>query len=107
MLKNVRWSPLNTKMAKTVTLGSANPLTVTNLGGGSKIAFIYLEDGMDKNCSKNVRWGPLNAKMTKTATLGSANPLTVTNLGGGGGTKTDLFTWNRATVKIVKKHSCS
>ena len=94
-------------MAKTVTLGSANPLTVTNLGGGgSKIAFIYLEDGMDKNCSKNVRWGPLNAKMKKTVTLGSANPLTVTNLGGGG-TKTDLFTWNRATVKIVKKHSCS
>ena len=33
LLKNVRWSPLNTKMAKTVTLGSANPLTVTNLGG--------------------------------------------------------------------------
>ena len=56
---------------------------------------------MDKNCSKNVRWGPLNAKMTKTATLGSANPLTVTNLGGGG-TKTDLFTWNRATVKLLK-----
>ena len=83
MLKNVRWSPLNTKMAKTVTLGSANPLTVTNLGGGSKIAFIYLEDGMDKNCSKNVRWGPLNAKMTKTVTLGSANPLTVTNFWGG------------------------
>ena len=106
MLKNVRWSPLNTKMAKTVTLGSANPLTVTNLEGGSKIAFIYLEDGMDKNCSKNVRWGPLNAKMTKTATLGSANPLTVTNFRAGG-TKTDLFTWNRATVKIVKKHSCS
>ena len=93
-------------MAKTVTLGSANPLTVTNSGGGSKIAFIYLEDGMDKNCSKNVRWGPLNAKMTKTATLGSANPLTVTK-SGGGGTKTDLLNWNRATVKIVKKHSCS
>ena len=32
MLKNVRWSPLNTEMAKTVTLGSANPLPVTNLG---------------------------------------------------------------------------
>ena len=52
-------------MAKTVTLGSANPLPVTNLGGGgTKIAFIYLEDGM-------------------TATFGSANPLTVTNLGEG------------------------
>ena len=43
--------------------------------------------------------------MTKTVTLGSANPLTVTNLGGG--TKTDLFTWKTARVKIVKKHSCS
>ena len=42
-------------MAKTVTLGSANPLTVTSLAGGrggTEIAFIYLEDGMDKNCSK-------------------------------------------------------
>ena len=36
MLKNVRWSPLNTKMTKTVTLGSANPLTVTNLEGEHK-----------------------------------------------------------------------
>ena len=105
MRKIVLWGPLNNEMAKTVTLGSANPLTVTNLGG-SKMAFIYPKDGMDKNCSKNVRWGPLNAKMTKTATLGSANPLTVTNFGAGG-TKTDLFTWNRATVKIVKKHSYS
>ena len=106
MLKNVRWSPLNTKMAKTVTLGSANPLTVTNLGGRLKLCLYLPGRRRGKNCSKNVRWGPLNAKMTKTATLGSANPLTVTNLGGGG-TKTDLFTWNRATVKIVKKHSCS
>ena len=40
-------------MAKTVTFGSANPLTVTKFrGGDTKIAFIYLEDGMDKNCSK-------------------------------------------------------
>ena len=69
-------------MAKTVTLGSANPLTVTNLGGRLKNCLYYPKDGMDKNCSKNVRWGPLNAKMTKTATLDSANPLTVTNLGG-------------------------
>ena len=44
--------------------------------------------------------------MAKTVTLGSANPPTVTNLGGGG-TKTDLFTWKTARVKIVKKHSCS
>ena len=36
MLKNVRWSPLNTKMTKTVPLGSANPPTVTNLGGGAQ-----------------------------------------------------------------------
>ena len=36
MLKNVLWSPLNTEMAKTVTLGLANPLTVTNLGRGAQ-----------------------------------------------------------------------
>ena len=42
---------MNNEMAKTVTLGLANPLTVTNLGG-SKMAFIYPKDGMDKNCSK-------------------------------------------------------
>ena len=29
------WVLLNTEMAKTVTLGSANPLTVTNLRGGA------------------------------------------------------------------------
>ena len=46
------------------------------------MAFIYLEDGMDKKCSKNVRSSPLNTKMAKTVTLGSANLLTVTNLGG-------------------------
>ena len=34
MLEIVLWGPLNNEMAKTVTLGSANPLTVTNLGGG-------------------------------------------------------------------------
>ena len=36
MLKIVLWGPLNNEMAKTVTLGSANPPTVTNLGGGAK-----------------------------------------------------------------------
>ena len=56
---------------------------------------------------KIVLWGPLNNEMAKTVTLGSTNPLTVTNLGGGEGTKTDLFTWKTAPVKIVKKHSCS
>ena len=40
MLKNVRWSPLNAKMTKTVTLGSDNPLTVTNLGGAQKLTFL-------------------------------------------------------------------
>ena len=49
--KIVLWGPLYNEMAKTVTLGSANPPTVTNLGG-SKMAFIYPKDGMDKNCSK-------------------------------------------------------
>ena len=38
--KNVRWGPLNAKMTKTATLGSANPLTVTNLGGeAQKLTF--------------------------------------------------------------------
>ena len=56
-IKIVCWSPLNAKMAKTVTLGSANPLTVTNLGkGGTKNDFIYMEDGKDKNCLKNIYW---------------------------------------------------
>ena len=32
MPKIVHWGPLNTKMAKTVSLGLANLLTVTNLG---------------------------------------------------------------------------
>ena len=54
-----RPSPLNTKMAETVTLGLAKPLPVTNLGRRPKIAFIYPKDGMDKNCSKTslgVHW---------------------------------------------------
>ena len=29
----VLWGPLNTEMAKALTLGPANPPTVTNLGG--------------------------------------------------------------------------
>ena len=33
MLKIVLWGPLNNEMAKTVALGTANPQTVTNLGG--------------------------------------------------------------------------
>ena len=83
MLKNVRWSPLNTKMAKTVTLGSANPLTVTNLGGRLKNGLYLPQRRHGQKLLKNVRWSPLNTKMAKTVTLGSANPLTVTNLGGG------------------------
>ena len=46
-----RWIPLNIEMTKTVTLGSVNPPTVTNLER-SKMAYIYPKDGMDKNCSK-------------------------------------------------------
>ena len=38
--KNIRWGPLNAKMTKTATLGSANPLTVTNSGGeAQKLTF--------------------------------------------------------------------
>ena len=33
LLKIVLWGPLNNEMAKTVTLGSAYPPTVTNLAG--------------------------------------------------------------------------
>ena len=36
------WGLLNTKMAKTVTLGSANPLTVTILGGWDTKNDLYL-----------------------------------------------------------------
>ena len=71
-------------MAKTVTLGSANPLTVTNLGGRLENCLYLPQRRHGLNMLKNVCWSPLNAKMTKTVTLGSANPLTVTNLGGGG-----------------------
>ena len=53
MLKNIRWSPLNTEMAKAATLGAAKPLTVTNLGRkAQKMTFIYLKDGEGKNCLK-------------------------------------------------------
>ena len=39
MLKIVLWGPLNNEMAKIVTLGSANPPTVTNLGGQKWLLF--------------------------------------------------------------------
>ena len=51
MLKIVLLGPLNNEMAKTVTLSSANPPTVTNLEG-LKMAFIYPKDRKDKNSSK-------------------------------------------------------
>ena len=79
MLKNIRCNSLNTEMAKTVTLGSANPPTLTSLRGGTKMTII------------NVRWSPLNAKMAKTVTLGLGKPLTVTNLGEGAQKMTFIY----------------
>ena len=79
MRKIVLWGPLNNEMAKTVTLGSANPPTVTNLGG-QKWPLFTPKTAWIKIAQKR-RWSPLNTKMAKTVTLGSANPLTVTNLG--------------------------
>ena len=41
LLKIVLWGPLNNEMAKTVTLGSANPPTVTNLRGRLKNCLLF------------------------------------------------------------------
>ena len=80
-IKIVCWSPLNAKMAKTVTLSSANPLTVTNLGkGGTKNDFIYLEDGKDKNCLKNIYWWSTEHINGWNSYFRFAASLTVTNL---------------------------
>ena len=81
-LKIVLWGPLNTEMAKTVTLGSANPPTVTNLGGAQKLTLFTPETEWIKIAQKRPLESPENTEMAKTVTLGSANPLTVTNLGG-------------------------
>ena len=80
MLKIVLWGPLNNEMAKTVTLGSANLPTVTNLGG-SKLAFIYPKTAGIKIAQKR----PLKSTEHKNGKEGNfrfGSPLTVTNLGG-------------------------
>ena len=80
MHKNARWNPLNTKMAKIVTLDSANPPTVTNLGESKwplftpKTAWINIAQKRPLESTEH--------KMAKTVTLDLANSLTVPNLGG-------------------------
>ena len=84
MLKTVLWGPLNNETAKTVTLGSANPLTVTNLGGGQKWLLFTPKTAWIKIAQKRPLESTEHKNGKDSKTLGSAKRLTVTNLGGGG-----------------------
>ena len=75
---------MNTEMAKTVTLGSANPPDSNEFRRGQNSLYLSGRRHGQKML-KNVRWSPLNTEMAKTVSSDSANPYTVTNFGVEGG----------------------